>query len=572
MDDVMNTESVESLKNPDNDFGVLRPSKYYSRKTIIIIATMVCFLSVTVCLVVFLPIIFCFIIPTARLQGEHLALKKNVSSPISVANNENYNPIDTVDKIVPIPEYARRTLLDPATWLDKTDFNTTFTDVMVGNLSIMGLCDAYDDTVQANPSVPPLNKPFPYGEVPIRGVNLGGWLSIEPFITPSYFRINNGSQYLLHDELSLHNYLQENASRIIEEHYSTFVTKRTFEEVREAGLDHVRITFPYWILHKDLNATNVSGIGWRYLLRAIEWARSQGLRVNLDLHAAPGNQNSWNHGGYLNQLNWLVGPEGNENADRTLKIHEQLSTFFSQERYKNVVTIYGLLNEPNSFLIDPQLINSWHKKAYKIVRSAIPGAIISISDGFRGPGDWDKEYDPFHFPNVLIDAHRYTIFNDFLIALPYEDKFNIVCNSWKEEVEQKAKLPTIVGEWSLADTDCAEFLNNVGEGARWDGTFSPNGNVECCPSRKDCTCSTANADPGSYTAEYRKVLYNFASAQIETFDKTWGWFYWNWDTEDATQWSYKKSRAAGLLPELAYKTDRAFNCSMLETSFMSRLD
>jgi aryl-phospho-beta-D-glucosidase BglC (GH1 family) len=39
----------------------------------------------------------------------------------------------------------------------------------------------------------------------------------------------------------------------------------------------------------------VEKVGWRYLLRALEWAREMGLRVNLVLHAAPGSQNGWNH-------------------------------------------------------------------------------------------------------------------------------------------------------------------------------------------------------------------------------------------------------------------------------------
>lgn len=30
---------------------------------------------------------------------------------------------------------------------------------------------------------------------------------------------------------------------------------------------------------------------WKYILRVLGWARKYGLRVNLDLHAAPGSQN-----------------------------------------------------------------------------------------------------------------------------------------------------------------------------------------------------------------------------------------------------------------------------------------
>lgn len=86
------------------------------------------------------------------------------------------------------------------------------------------------------------------------------------------------------------------AAITIEEHYSNFMTRTSFEEIQDAGFDHVRISFPYWII-ENVNPDDpyVAKIGWRYLLRAIEWARQSGLRINLCLHAAPGSQNGFNH-------------------------------------------------------------------------------------------------------------------------------------------------------------------------------------------------------------------------------------------------------------------------------------
>ena len=75
-----------------------------------------------------------------------------------------------------------------------------------------------------------------------------------------------------------------------------FVSRADFEQMRSAGIDHVRISFPYWII-ENVNSTDpyVAKVGWRYLLRSIEWARENGIRVNLVLHAAPGSQNGFNH-------------------------------------------------------------------------------------------------------------------------------------------------------------------------------------------------------------------------------------------------------------------------------------
>jgi glucan 1,3-beta-glucosidase len=50
------------------------------------------------------------------------------------------------------------------------------------------------------------------------------------------------------------------------------------------------------------------------------------------------------------------------------------------------------------------------------------------------------------------------------------------------------------------------------------------------------------------------------SAQMHAFEEGWGWLYWTWDTESSTQWSYKKSIAAGIIPNKAYNRD--FNCEL----------
>lgn len=66
--------------------------------------------------------------------------------------------------------------------------------------------------------------------------------------------------------------------------------------MRDAGFDHVRISFPYWLVaNVNSNDPYVEKVGWRYLLRGIEWAREVGLRVNICLHAAPGSQNGLYH-------------------------------------------------------------------------------------------------------------------------------------------------------------------------------------------------------------------------------------------------------------------------------------
>ena len=81
-------------------------------------------------------------------------------------------------------------------------------------------------------------------------------------------------------------------------------------------------------------------------MKAIQWARKYGLRINLDLHAVPGSQNGWNHSGRLGTIGFLSGPMGYANAQRTLNDIRIIAEFISQPQYKDVVAAFGILNEP----------------------------------------------------------------------------------------------------------------------------------------------------------------------------------------------------------------------------------
>jgi len=83
-----------------------------------------------------------------------------------------------------------------------------------------------------------------------------------------------------------------------------------------------------------------------YVLKAFEWARKYGLRINLDLHTIPGSQNGWNHSGKLGDMGWMAGTMGVANAQRSLDYMRIIVQFISQPQYTNVVPMFGIVNEP----------------------------------------------------------------------------------------------------------------------------------------------------------------------------------------------------------------------------------
>jgi len=125
--------------------------------------------------------------------------------------------------------------------------------------------------------------------------------------------------------------------------------------------------------------------------------------------------------------------------------------------------------------------------------------------------------------------------------------------------------PTLCGEWSQADTDCALYLNNVATGSRWEGNMllsDPSASIttpSCPKAGGRCSCAEANADPSSYSDLYKQWLRMNAEAQMTSFEIGWGWFYWTWVTESSAQWSWKLGMQAGILPARVW--ERGFNCS-----------
>ncbi|KAB8227512.1 putative exo-beta-1,3-glucanase [Aspergillus alliaceus] len=463
-----------------------------------------------------------------------------------------------------IPEYAKGSVLDPWTWYDTRDFNLTFTNETVGGLPIMGLNATWDDSARPNDNVPPLNESFPYGSQPIRGVNLGGWLSLEPFIVPSFFEKYTSKDGVI-DEYTLCKKLGSSAASKIEKHYASFISEQDFADMRDAGLDHVRIQFSYWAVTTYDDDPYVAKISWRYLLRAIEYCRKYGLRVKLDPHGIPGSQNGWNHSGRQGVIGWLNGTDGQLNRQRSLDFHDRVSQFFAQPRYKNVVAIYGLVNEPLMLALPVEDVLNWTTDATKLVQKNGISAFVAVHDGFLNLSKWKKMLK--NRPDrMLLDTHQYTIFNTGQIVLNHTDRVKLICNDWYHMIQEINTTsagwgPTICGEWSQADTDCAKYLNNVGRGVRWEGTFATGDSTAYCPTADTgptCSCASANAPPSDYSDGYKKFLQTYAEAQMSAFETAQGWFYWTWHTESAAQWSYKTAWKNGYMPKKAYAPD--FKC------------
>ncbi|KAI8053165.1 glycoside hydrolase superfamily [Gilbertella persicaria] len=410
--------------------------------------------------------------------------------------------------------------------------------------------DPFDDSARPNNFTPPLNQQFRYTQDPVRGINLGGWLVLEPFITPKIFEQKLNETTLI-DEWELCEALgPEEAKRQLTHHYDTFITEADFKKIAEMGFNHVRIPTGHWAIKVMEGEPFVPYVSWQYLLKGIQWARKYGLRVMVELHTAPGSQNGWNHSGKSGPVGFLNGTHGEENADKTIKVVNEMIQFFTKPEWSNVVPVFGVLNEPAMIKIPEKKVRKWYETSYEAIRKMLGpgnGPYLTYHDGFYPLKYWEGFFGPQR-EKAILETHLYLIFNNGLVSMPRSQQVEFPCTAWKNDLENASKniSPTLVGEFSVATNDCAKYLNGIGMGARYDGTLGDPPQPVC----PDCTCQGAD-DWHKFTDEYKLFLLKFMEKQMDAYETSAGWFYWTYKTEDHINphWDYLLAWEQGFAPK-----------------------
>ncbi|KAJ3034448.1 hypothetical protein HDV00_005027 [Rhizophlyctis rosea] len=400
-----------------------------------------------------------------------------------------------------------------------------------------------------------LSQPFEYGKEPIRGVNVGGWLVTEPFLNPTLYGKYPGTI----DEWTLSVAMGSNLTAEFENHYATYYTESDFARIAQMGLNHIRIPFAHWAYPNE--AVNGEpfyyGGSWKWLLKAVEWARKYGLRVCLDLHTAVGSQNGYDHSGRSGEIQFLNGTYGQANAERTRQIIQQISDFFfggNRTTPDGVpldhVTIFSTMNEPFVATINFDGLKNWYGSAYDTIRNSstrspttsprleasltstranltFPNANwpgIVINDGFSGEYKWFDQFPADAYTNVWMDFHKYVSLNNGTDAWTKDVKFATPCNKWRDDfVGGMQRLgPIYMGEWS----------------ASW--------------------YSKSESNFTKMTAQDKQDLAIWTQIQMDVAER-WGmgWFFWNLRTEKSmyAQWDYYVGVDQGWIPRnLANRT------------------
>lgn len=328
----------------------------------------------------------------------------------------------------------------------------------------------------------------------LKGVNLGGWLVLEKWITPSLFE-----GLIAKDETSFCMELGETKNTKLQKHRREFITDEDFNWLATIGINTLRIPVPHWIFGDvEPYVGGIETLDW-----AIEYAKKNSLEVLLDIHTAPGSQNGYKHSGVEGKIAWHKD-EGNIN--QSLGFVKKLVDRYTDSNLWGI----ELLNEPQSSM-PRKILENYYQRGYETIRKTSGDSIaVVISDSFK-PRNWQDFMSRSPYKNVYTDTHLYQCFSRQDQRLSLDEHITKAKTEWRGLLdEMQTYKPVIVGEWSLGLP--AKAFEDMDENQKKEGAKA------------------------------------FADVQLDTFSRGVGWFFWTYKTENPNGWNFRHCIETGLLP------------------------
>ena len=303
----------------------------------------------------------------------------------------------------------------------------------------------------------------------LHGVNLGGWLALEKWMSPALFEGTSAmDETYLCQELGA-----ERARERLKTFRDTFITARDFADIAAKGFNAVRIPVPFF-LFEDIGPYIHC---YEYLDRAFDWAEKYGLKVLIDLHTVPGGHNGTDNSGICGISLWSTRQEC---VEYTLAVLERLA-----QRYGGRSALWGIeaLNEPmcgdteagkylniHNFVnfyvpVDTELsrdnatyslafLKDFYRSAYRRMRKHM-GAdkYVVLSDAFE-LDIWDDFLSEEGFEGICLDTHHYLQTPD---RMTFTKRNVEVYREYLQALGKRLRavgkrLPLIVGEWNAQNT------------------------------------------------------------------------------------------------------------------------
>ncbi|KAI0364642.1 glycoside hydrolase [Pilatotrama ljubarskyi] len=235
-------------------------------------------------------------------------------------------------------------------------------------------------------------------EVILRGAGLGGWMTMENFIS-GY----PGCEFQIREALATVIGPQKSAY-FFDKFLENFFAEPDAAFFKSLGLNCIRIAVNYRHFEDDLQPRVLKPEGFKHLDRAVAACAAHGIYTIIDMHTAPGGQNGgWHSDAGTHIANFWIHKDF---QDRLVWLWTEIAKHYKDETW---IAGYNPMNEP----ADPQhsgLVN-FYDRVYEAITSVDPNHMLFL-DGNTYATDFSGFPDDAgtRWPNAAYAIHDYSVY------------------------------------------------------------------------------------------------------------------------------------------------------------------
>lgn len=277
----------------------------------------------------------------------------------------------------------------------------------------------------------------------LHGVNLTGWLVLEPWVTPSLF-LGTGAL----DEAGLAASMDsERYAELLAHHRETFITERDFEGIAARGYDAVRLQIPWYVFGEAGPLPSPSQGCLAFVDKAFDWAETYHIGIVLDIALAPGTDVA-NPSSFFGEVASF--------RSAMLEILRQLCVrYHIRTNFLGIEPINEVQGRKRHGLsvtegVPSHILRNFYRDAYDVVRGSAGPEPIFIANDAGTPSAWHAFMAPGHYQNVWLDCHVYHYSESMNASGPTGVRHLLRDSETYLDLARKSGLPVMVGEWSAA--------------------------------------------------------------------------------------------------------------------------
>ena len=279
----------------------------------------------------------------------------------------------------------------------------------------------------------------------LRGVNAGGWLLTEDWMSPTSMSEELNTENGQYEWVAAfaEKYGKEKADNLLAALQDSWWQEKDFENIARIGFNMIRLPFGWMDLTDEkgnFNENSFARLDW-----FVENCEKNRLFVVLDLHGAYGSQNGKHHSGDTTSGGDLFGNE--ENGRLTVELWKAVAAHYAENRW---VAGYDLLNEPEGNPGGVTGAKQWdfYNRLYREIRKIDGEHLIFMEACWEA--DQMPDPDRYGWENVAYEYHYYNwgSTNDLSETKKFLQK--------KTKLETKYntfgfRVPVFIGEFTFFD-------------------------------------------------------------------------------------------------------------------------